>query len=66
MKEEDGLIKIDILVAVPHPKGGNIAWTCLESNIIKETEEYRAIGICGFIYKMGSSPISPLRYHALV
>ena len=38
-------------MAVPHPKGGEIVWTCVEDNVLGEKEEYRAIGQRGFDYK---------------
>ena len=40
------------MVYVPHPKGGNIVFTCVKDNIIDEKEQYEAIGICGFYYKL--------------
>ena len=33
-------------------KWGNIVWTCVKENIIKENEDYKAIGLCGFGYKL--------------
>ena len=39
-------------MSVPHPKGGNIVWTCVEDNIIKEKEDYKAIGLRGFDNKL--------------
>ena len=33
-------------------KGGNIVWTCVKDNIIKENEDYKAIGLYGFGYKL--------------
>ena len=35
-----------------HLKGGGIVWTCGKDNIIKETEQYKAIGLCGFDCKL--------------
>ena len=35
-----------------HPKGENIVWTCVNDNIIEENQEYKAIGIYGFDYKL--------------
>ena len=32
-------------MSVPYPKGGNIVWTCGKDNIIKENEDYEAIGL---------------------
>ena len=39
-------------MSVTHPKGGNIVWTCVKDNIIEEKEDYEAIGIRGFDYKL--------------
>ena len=39
-------------MAIAHPKGGNIFWTCVKDNVIKEKEDYKAIGLCGFDYKL--------------
>ena len=39
-------------MSVPHPKGENIVWTCVKNHIIKEKEDYKAIGICVFDYKL--------------
>ena len=33
-------------------KGGSIVWTCVEDNIIKEQEKYKAIGLHGFYFKL--------------
>ena len=38
-------------MSVPHPKGGG-GWTCVKDNITNEKEEYEAIGLCGFDYKL--------------
>ena len=35
MKEKEDLTKREFLVVVPHPKGGNIVWTCVEDNAIE-------------------------------
>ena len=35
-REKGWFIKRGFLVSVPHPKEGNIVWTCLEDNIIEE------------------------------
>ena len=51
-KYKDDLIKIDLLVFVPHPKGGNIVWTCVKDNIIIEKYQYKGIGLHGFDYKL--------------
>ena len=47
MKENLELIKRYFLVAVTHPKGENIVWTCVEDNIMWEKEDCRAIGLHG-------------------
>ena len=39
-------------MSIPHPKGGNIVWTCVKANIIKGNEDYKAIGLSGFGYKL--------------
>ena len=39
-------------MSVLHPKGGGIAWNCLEGNIIDKKEDYKAIEIRGFDYKL--------------
>ena len=39
-------------MSVPHPKGGNSVWTCLNYHIIDEKDKSEAIGICGFDYKL--------------
>ena len=40
------------MLSVPHPKEGNIIWNCLKDNIIEEKDEYKAIEINGFDYKL--------------
>ena len=37
---------------VPHLKGGGIVWTCVKDNIIKEKEDCKYIGLCGFYYTL--------------
>ena len=39
-------------MAVLHPKGGRIFWTCVKDNSIVKKEDYEDIGICGFDYKL--------------
>ena len=39
-------------MSFPHPKGGNIFWTCVKGNIIEENEDYKSIGLRGFNYKL--------------
>ena len=39
-------------MAVTHPKGGNIFWTCAKGSIIEEKEDCEAIGLRGFDYKL--------------
>ena len=36
----------------PHLKIGNIVWTSVEDNIINEKEEYKAIRLHGFNYRI--------------
>ena len=38
-------------MAVAHPKGGEIIYTCVKDKCIGENDEYREIGICAFDYK---------------
>ena len=40
------------LVSIPHPKGENIVWTCVKDYIIEEKEDYEAIELRGFNYKL--------------
>ena len=51
-KEKVELIERDVLVSVPHPKGGHTVWTCVKDNTIEEKEEYEAIRLRGFGYKL--------------
>ena len=44
IKREE-LIKRVFLLSIPHPKGGDIVWTCLKRHIIKEKELHKAIGL---------------------
>ena len=39
-------------MSVSRPKGGNIVWTCVNNHIIDENEQYKAIGLRGFDYKL--------------
>ena len=39
-------------MSVPHQKGERVVWTCVKDNIINEKEYYKAIGLCGFDYKL--------------
>ena len=39
-------------MSVPHPKGGDIVWTCVNNHIINEKERKKSIGICGFNFKL--------------
>ena len=39
IKDKEQLIKRELLVAVPNPKGGGIIWTSVKYNIIDEKEE---------------------------
>ena len=51
IKEKDKLIKMYLLVSVPHLKGGAIVWTFVKDRIIDEKKDYKSIGLCGFDYK---------------
>ena len=46
------MIKRYFSLFVPHKKGGNIVWTFVNNHIINEKEQYEAIGIHGFDYKL--------------
>ena len=39
-------------MSVPHPKGGGIVWTCVKDHTTDEKEQYEAIGLRGFDYKL--------------
>ena len=39
-------------MSIPHPKGGNIVWTRVKDHIIEGKQQYEAIGLCGFDYKL--------------
>ena len=52
IKEEEELINREFSVSVPYPKGVNIVCTCMQDHIIKGKEQYEAIGIHGFDYKL--------------
>ena len=52
VKDKEELIKREFLVSVPHPKGGEIVWTCVKDHIINEKEDYKDIGLRGFDYKL--------------
>ena len=41
-----------VLVSIPHPKGGNIVWTGVKDQIIDENDNYKAIGLRGYEYKL--------------
>ena len=42
-REKEYFIKKYFLVAITHLKGGNIVWTCVQVNTIKEKEDYKSI-----------------------
>ena len=42
-KYKEQFIKRKFLLAVPHPKGGNIVWTCVQDHIIEGKEYYGSI-----------------------
>ena len=50
-REMEDLIKREFSVSITYPKGG-VVWTCVKDNIIKEKQQYDAIGIRGFDYKL--------------
>ena len=39
-------------MSIPHLKGGNIVWNFVKDHIIEENEQYEAIGLRGFDYKL--------------
>ena len=39
-------------MSVPHPKGGELFWTCVNDNIINEKEQHEDILLRGFDYKL--------------
>ena len=39
-------------MSVPHPKCRTFFWTCVKDNTIEEKEDYKAIGLNGFDYKL--------------
>ena len=41
--DKQELIKREFSVSVPHPKGGNIVWTCVQDHIIEGKEYYGSI-----------------------
>ena len=51
-EQKEELSKREFLVSVPHPKWGNIVWTCVKDHIIDEKEKYEAIGLHGFDYRL--------------
>ena len=51
-RENQDLIKRQFLVFVLHPKWGVFFWTCLKDNITKGKDQYEAIGLSGFDYKL--------------
>ena len=40
------------MASVPHPEGGKSFWTCVKDNITEEKDQYKAIGLHGFGYKL--------------
>ena len=46
------MINRDFFVAVPHPKGGNIFWTCVKDNNIKYKDKYKGIGLSVLSYSV--------------
>ena len=39
-------------MSITHPKVGNIVWTCVSNHIIEKKEQYEAIELRGFEYKI--------------
>ena len=52
VKWNQKLMKRNVSVSVPHPKGGGIVWTYVKDHIIDEKEDYKDIGLRGFYYKL--------------
>ena len=52
VKQKQYLIKRNVLVSVPYPKGENIVWNCVKDNIINGKYQYTFIGLSGFDYKL--------------
>ena len=52
VQDTEDLIKIELSVSVSHTKGERIVWTCVKDHTIQEKEQYKAIGLCGFDYKL--------------
>ena len=46
------MIKRNLLMSVPHPKGEAVFWTCVKDHIINEKDDYNDIGLHGFDYKV--------------
>ena len=46
------MIKRDIFVSVPHPKGGAVVWNFVKDHMIDEKEDYKDIVLSGFDYKL--------------
>ena len=44
------MINRELLVSIPHTKGGKYFWTCVKDHIIEENDDYEAIGLRGFDY----------------
>ena len=52
VKEKEELMNRQFSVSVPHSKWGNSVWTCVKDNIIEEMQDYEAIGLHRFAYKL--------------
>ena len=50
--DSEELIKRQFLVYVPNPKGGHIVQTCVKDHIIEGKEDYEAIGLSEFDYRL--------------
>ena len=51
-KDNEDLIKRELLVSVTHPKVGENIWTCVKYNIMDKKEDKEDIGLREFDYKL--------------
>ena len=49
INDNEEFIKREFLVSVPHPKRRNIFWNCVKYHILDEKEQYKYIGLRGFV-----------------
>ena len=52
IKEKEDLITRSFSFSVPHPKGGEMFWTCVKDHVIEEKEVYKEIRLRGFDYSL--------------